>query len=362
MHNIGIIGYGAFGRFLRQSWSELGNARVSFITKTQTETARKMAEEDGVPKYSADHRDLLADPEVEIVAICAPPHLHEQIAVEALKAGKHVLVEKPLAMNPEQAQNIVRAAKESGRVASVNFMMRYSGLMEKLHSLCEEGLLGGLRRVIVENYAGDSGLRPDHWFWDQGKSGGIFVEHGVHFFDIVGWMIGSRSAQVSGLATERAPGIEDKVLAVVEYEDQTMATFYHAFSGYRPLERTTARYVFDRGQVDVEGWIPISLRLRGYVSEEECARLRSLFKGATATATALGEHEIVVSGKSYSVAMDIDLSYTESKDKQAEYARCVQRLMSDMIAAIEDPSHKMRVTLEDGLRSVEIACAAAKTV
>jgi predicted dehydrogenase len=360
MHNIGIIGYGAFGRFLKQSWDSLENARVGFITKTQIETVQRMAEEDGVPKYSSDYHDLLADPETDIVVIATPPHLHERMAVEALRAGKHVFVEKPLAMNPAQAESIIRAAEEAGRVATVNFLMRYGGLMEKFKLVCEESLLGKLRRVIVENYADDSGLRPDHWFWDRSKSGGILIEHGVHFFDLVGWLAESVPTRIEGFASERAPGIQDKVMACVEYENRIMATFYHAFSGFVPLERTTARYVFDRGQVDVFGWIPMELELRGYVSEAELRRLSELFPGSEKKTMPLEQKEVIASGVHYQAATDIKLHYTQSNDKQAEYANCARGLMADMISTIERPGRQMRVDLADGLRSVQTAFAATQ--
>ncbi|MDO8588052.1 MAG: Gfo/Idh/MocA family oxidoreductase [Armatimonadota bacterium] len=361
MHNIGIIGYGAFGRFLKESWEELPNARVTFITKTQVESAKEMAERDGVPKYSADYRDVIADEDVDIVAIATPPYMHKEMAVEALKAGKHTLVEKPLAVSVADAEAILAAARKSGRIGAVNFMMRYSGLVEKLVALRTEGVLGGLNRIIVENYAGDEGLSPDHWFWDRAKSGGILIEHGVHFFDLARWVADSVPTRTVGFATERAPGVQDKVLACVQYEDSTMACFYHSFSRPGNLEETSARYVFDRGEVDVIGWIPMKLRLRGFVSDGELLRLMELFHGGDMRTSPLARKEVVSSGVTYPVSQEITLAYVHSTDKQAEYAACARGLMADMIRSIENPNHAMRVTMEDGLESVRTAQAAAES-
>ncbi|MDO8682366.1 MAG: Gfo/Idh/MocA family oxidoreductase [Armatimonadota bacterium] len=361
MHNIGIIGYGAFGKFLKQSWEQLANAQVTFITKTKVETVRKMAEEDGIPFYSADYRDLLAAPNVDIVVIATPPHLHESMAIEAFRAGKHVLIEKPLAMNPTQAENIIRAEEESGRVGAVNFMMRYSGLMEKLRALRFEGLLGGLTRVIVDNYASDEGLKPGHWFWDRSKSGGIFIEHGVHFFDLAGWLVDSDPSRIVGFATERETGIQDKVLAAVQYANKTMGAFYHAFSQPDDMEETKSTYIFHRGQIEVFGWIPLELRLKGSVTYAELLRLEEIFPGADAQFSPVEKTEIVSSGVRYTVAHEINLAYVENPDKQEEYAKLVRRLMDDFITAIENPAHQMRVTLADGLRSVQTAYSAAES-
>ena len=359
MRNIGIIGYGSFGRFLKRSWDELDDAQTLFITKTKIETVRQMASEDGIPRYSADYRDLIADPDVDIVVVTTPPYLHESVALEALRAGKHVLVEKPLAINPTQAENIIRAAKESGRIALVDFMMRYSGLVEKLLAVRREGLLGDLRRVLVENYAADEGLGRDHWFWDRSKSGGILIEHGVHFFDMVGWLAGSVPLRTVGFASEREPGMQDKVLACVQYENGVMGTFYHSFSRPGDLEETTVTYVFDRGRVDVSGWIPLQLRLRGIVSEAEAERLGELFRGASLLLNPLSQTEVVSSGATYPVSKSIDFTYVQSSDKQAEYANCVRALMADMIAAVDNPEHGTRVELADGLRSLQVAFDAA---
>lgn len=352
--NIGIIGYGAFGRFLKESWETLPDAKVTYITKTKAETARDMAARDGIPKHSDDYRDLLADHEVDIVAIVTPPYLHEKIAVEAFRAGKNVLVEKPPAMNVMEAENIIREVEKAGRIGTVNFMMRYSGLIDKLCDICREKILGDLTRVMVENYASDEGLSPDHWFWDRSRSGGILVEHGVHFFDLVETMVDSRPAKVEGLASERVPGVQDKVFAAVQYKNGVIGTFYHSFAWPSAMEeQTSARYVFHRGIIDVFGWIPTRMKIRGYVSEAELHRLWEMFDDTTFSP--LEPSEIVSSGVKYPIAYSVNFDYVHSVDKQVEYADCVRALMSDLIAAIRDTSHKMRVTLEDGLRSVEIA-------
>ena len=361
MHNIGIIGYGAFGRFLKRSWDELDDAQTLFITKTKVETVRQMASEDGIARYSADYRDLIADPDVDIVVIATPPYLHEPVAVEALRAGKSVLIEKPLAVNPAQADNIIRAAKESGRIALVDFMMRYSGIVEKLLTVCRDGLLGSLRRVVVENYAGDEGLGREHWFWDRSKSGGILIEHGGHFFDMIGWLADSVPSRTVGFASEREPGMQDKVLASVQYENGVMATFYHSFSRPSALEETTIRYVFDRGQVEALGWIPLELRLRGIVSESEAQRLGELFRGASVSLDRLDQTEAVSSGVAYPVSRSVDLTFVQSADKQAEYANCVRALMADLIAAADNPEHRTRVELADGLRSLQVAFDASRS-
>jgi predicted dehydrogenase len=109
-----------------------------------------------------------------------------------LNAGKHVFCEKPLATTLADAEAVLQRAGELRGVLSVDYIMRTNPLYRLIKQLSglhtgEQPVLGDLRRCSLENYAADENLGGDHWFWDQNVSGGIFIEHGVHFFDLFGW-------------------------------------------------------------------------------------------------------------------------------------------------------------------------------
>ena len=107
----------------------------------------------------------------------------------ALEAGKHVICEKPLALTVAQADEMIAAARRNGRLLIANLMQRYNPLFDAVRKLIRSGVLGDFLHGTFENYASDENLPADHWFWDRSKSGGIFVEHGVHFFDLFdGWL------------------------------------------------------------------------------------------------------------------------------------------------------------------------------
>src|SRR6201999_2560602 len=126
---------------------------------------------------------------VDIVYIATPPFLHFDQARQALEAGKHVICEKPLALTTSQADELISIAHRKQRLLVANLMQRYNPLFNLVGQLIERKLLGELLHGYFENYASDENLPPEHWFWDPTKSGGIFIEHGVHFFDMfAGWL------------------------------------------------------------------------------------------------------------------------------------------------------------------------------
>ena len=172
---------------------------------------------------------LFAMPDVHLVYIATPPFLHYEQARAALHAGKHVIVEKPLAVTMEQADEIVALARDTRRLLVTNLMQRYNPLFSQIKALVDSKLLGDVLRGTFENYACDEGLGPDHWFWDRTKSGGIFIEHGVHFFDMFAGWLGVGTVESAGRVLRPGSGIEEQVYCTARYGDVPV-TFYHGFT------------------------------------------------------------------------------------------------------------------------------------
>ena len=143
-----------------------------------------------------------------LVYIATPPFLHYQQSKMALLAGKHVICEKPAALHVKEAEELVRLAKSSNLLYVVNLMQRYNPLYDIVKKIIDEKLLGNFLHGFFENYASDENLKCDHWFWDEEKSGGIFIEHGVHFFDMFSGWLERRSCKCFAAATT---GINQKI-------------------------------------------------------------------------------------------------------------------------------------------------------
>src|SRR5258708_22501531 len=155
--------------------------------------------------------------------------LHVPQVLAALEAGKHVICEKPLAMTVAEADTLIAMARKRDRVLVANLMQRYNPLFDAIKHLIQDQVLGELLHGYFENYASDENLPPEHWFWDRSKSGGIFVEHGVHFFDMFeGWLgpgvvvAAQRSVRPAPHPFPSPPGGEGG--GVSDIEDQVQCT------------------------------------------------------------------------------------------------------------------------------------------
>ncbi len=359
--SLGLIGPRGFGAFCTGAYQEAGVARVAAFAGRDPAALAIAAAQYEVPHTYLDWREMLQDPGVEAVHIVTPPDKHAEMAIASLRAGKHVFVEKPLATTNTDAAAILAAANNAGKVAGVNFVMRYDPLYQTVQAIARSGWLGALTHVGFENYASDEGLGGDHWFWDPVASGGIFVEHGVHFFDIIGAIAGAPAQSVLGRTWIRPDGTnkEDRVQALVTYENGVEASFYHAFNRPGALEKQTAHFAFERGHITLHGWIPTSLELTAIVDEGGFAGLQTLLpleivEDRDFPKTVRGN------GRNLEVTRRV-CAHRSLGGPTPVYLKAVQDAMADFAAAVHDPSHKMRVTAEDGAASVRVAAAARES-
>ena len=346
---IGIIGYGGFGEFIHKAWDEMENARV--VAVCDSDASRNPG---GVAFYESVP-DFLMDEAVDIVSIATPPSSHKDLAIQAMQAEKHVLIEKPLALTEKDALLIKRVAEKAGRVASVNFVLRYNQIVENLREIVRSEVLGKLRRVDLRNYAMQDTVPEGHWFWDPSVSGRILLEHGVHFFDLAGWVIDSPARDAFSLGVERKPGMEDRVFAAVKYENGTVGSYWHSFSRPRELETTTFHFAFDLGEIDMIGWIPLELRIWGWTGKRGLDKINSLGGRLEVNVESTESTRARSSEFVYDVDHLVDAVVTLEDSKLDVYASNLRSIMADLIEAIDDPSHVMRVTLDDAIESVRTA-------
>ena len=360
---IGLIGYRGFGAFCTGAYHEEEAGRVVAYAGRDAEAMAATARLHGVPHTYTDWRALITDPAVELVHIVTPPDKHAEMAIAALQHGKHVLIEKPLAVTNEEADAILDTAKWTGKIAGINYVMRYDPLYEAVTRLARSGWLGGLTHVGFENYASDEGLGGDHWFWDEKQSGGIFVEHGVHFFDVIGDVVDAPAQSVVGWTWNRADGTakEDRVQAAVTYANGVDATFYHAFNRPGDLERQTAHFAFERGHVTLGGWIPNTLHLDALLADEDALEgLRGLLPTLEVAREYPAGHGVRGHGRDYPVRVRVRAT-EQIGTPTAVYRRAVCDALADLAAAVRDPSHRPRVTAADGASSLRVAVAARRS-
>ncbi|MEN6370411.1 MAG: Gfo/Idh/MocA family oxidoreductase [Armatimonadota bacterium] len=353
---IGIIGFGGFGEFTRRSWDEMDNVEV--IAVCDSDPVRAPLD----VMFYQQVGPLLANPHVDIVSIATPPNSHKDIALMALEAEKHVLVEKPLALSEADAREIKRTALRNERIASVDFVLRYNPIVEELEEIVRQEVLGKLRRIDLRNYAMLDQTPEGHWFWNPQISGRIFLEHGVHFFDIAHSLTQSSAKEVCAVSQERKPGIEDRVFAAVVYENGVIGTFWHSFSRPRALETTTFHFAFDLGEIDIFGWIPLDLNIWGWTDKRGLEVLQALEPKIHIDEERMQPAKAASSEFFYDVEYAIHGKSAIGRPKMEVYAENLRAIMNDFVHAIDEPGHSMRVTLDDGIEAVRTAEMATKAV
>lgn len=342
---VGIVGLGRFGEFLLGAYKKMQEVRISAVCDANFQRAWSLAPEGAQAYEKFEH--MLEDPAVELVVIATPPYLHASMAIQAARAGKHVLVEKPLATSLEEAEAVIKAARETRVCLTVNHVLRFHPLYQLVFRLIREGIFGELELFTLVNLATNEGIDPLHWFWDVTKSGGIHVEHGVHFFDLCNQLVGAVPTSVQGYAFVGAHGRVDRVAAVVGYGHKVFASFYHSFDRPRCVERTTLHLGLTRGEITVEGWIPVRFVAHGLVGSEDLETLRHRLE--------LPLEVVGLQGSWVQIRVEII-----RPDRQEDYKRAIQALMKDCARAILE-KRAPSVTPEDALASVAVAIQAQQT-
>lgn len=375
-YKIGIIGYGGFGRFLHHWWAKLENIEVVAIA----DSGKHPHNVENCRNYH-DWKDLINDTEIDIVSIVTPPNLHVEMACEAMKAGKHVLLEKPVAISEQGALQILNVQKETDMIITVDHMIRYNPIIQTFMQLGQSGAFGKLRHVVVNNYAQDAALPVHHWFWEEELSGGIHVEHGVHFFDIVNALSGQQYSKVYGVSNSRNESQRDRMAAMVLYNDGLIANYYHAFSGPGLFEQTTISLAYDLARVEIEGWIPLKGTVKAMVNEESKEQLKSIPGwtinktetlnnlrdvsrpegwGASDPSPSTDKELTYCGGIAYDVDEMVSGTFEIPQTKGEVYGKSVQLILSDLIQKIENKDHKLTVTIEDAFEGLKIAILASQ--
>ena len=354
---LGVIGCGGFARFALEQFTQVPGVRVAAVCDVFLPAAEKTAEQFGAQVIS-EPEELSARPDVDLVYIATPPFLHHPFGLRALQSKKHVICEKPLAVTLEQADEMIDEARRHNLALAANLMQRYNPLYAAVKTLIETRLLGEFLHGYFENYATDEGLGPSHWFWDREKSGGIFVEHGVHFFDMFeGWLGPGRvvSAQRS-LRPES--GVEEQVQCVVRYGETVCVNFYHGFHQPGRTDRQEMRFLFERGDLTLFEWVPTRGRIRAVTDEESTKALCELFPDSELNVIeTYGGDDRACKGrfKEIDAGQRIELTFGEGVAKMKLYAELLRAMLEDQLAWIRDNSHTRRISEENGRSSLAYA-------
>lgn len=248
---IGVIGAGSIGKAHVKAATAVG-AELVAVVDVNSKAAEALGKEFNVPDVETDYKKLLARDDVDAITVALPNFLHAPVSLAALKAGKHVFCEKPMAMNVAECKKVNEAAKKAKKVFQVGLHQRHQADSRIARQMIAEGRLGGVYHAIVRAIRRRGVPGRGGWFTTKSKAGGgPMADIGVHMLDLTCWLMGhpkpvAVSAQTyrkimhrddytyTGMwATPVAGGptdVEDYVAALIRFEGGVTATLECAWA------------------------------------------------------------------------------------------------------------------------------------
>lgn len=271
---IGVIGVGAIGVPHLETYQKMEGVKVWAVADIDKKRADAVAKGHDVPHVFTDCRKLLKLKEIDGVSICLPNAFHAPAAVAALRAGKHVLLEKPMAVNAREAAKIVRAANKARKHVMMAMSVRMGGDSQALKEIVDSGELGDI--YYVRGYWIRRNGIPHGWFRKKELSGGgPVVDLGVHLLDLMWWLIGQPQPLTVSASTFAKLGVKGKGYgdwgvgdpnAKVDVEDLAAALIRFKGGITASLETSWASYIeHDMSQIQLLGtkggatWKPLQV-------------------------------------------------------------------------------------------------------
>lgn len=217
---------------------QLDRVEVTAVAARSGERARAAAERWGVPLWFGSYEALLACDDVDAVYVATPNSLHRPWAIAALDAGKHVLVEKPLAANTADATQLADAADDSDLVVMEAFHWRYHPLVAQMQDILDSGMLGSIERVEGRFEVGAGRIPLDDIRYVLGLGGGAMMDIGVYPAGWLIWVMGGVPDVVSAHATCPVPDVDGRIEAEVEWSTGVRGFLVGSMMG--PAEETVA--------------------------------------------------------------------------------------------------------------------------
>lgn len=221
MLNVGIIGLGGIARSHCEAIKSLDNVQVLAVADLFEAPRQHYMETYDIPKGYTSHTELLEDDEIDAVAVVLGHQLHHRLTVDSLNAGKHVLVEKPMAISLEQCDEMIEAADANDRKLMVGLSQHFYGTSLAAKAILDSGELGPLITAVcyMSKNWGHAGRRPQ--YRSRYHGGGMWLANGVHVVDRLTWVMSSQAMSVSASIGTRAhyQAGDDSATAFIRYKN-----------------------------------------------------------------------------------------------------------------------------------------------
>ena len=334
MIRVGVIGCGKIAQVRHIPEYEANpDAKIVALFDVNVQRTRVLAEAHGCRAYET-LEELLADPDIDAVSVCTSNATHAQSTIDALKSGKHVLCEKPMAITIEECEEMVEAARAAGKKLMIDQNQRFARAHVRAKELLDSGRIGKVLTFRTafghsgpETWSVDPGTGS--WFFDPKRAAmGAMADLGVHKTDLVQWLIGQTVvAATAKIATldKRDPegnlvGVDDNALCIYQMDGGAMGTMTASWTYYGPEDNSTVIYGTEgvmRIYDDPAHSIVIDLKS----GETECYDVEAIQTNDNQTASGIidafiecleGDTEPAISGESVLSAMRAVFACIES--------------------------------------------------
>ncbi len=283
-----LIGAGRAGLIHAENVSRnIQGAELHAVCDADSMTLKRAADEYSAPLRFTDFKEACASPEIDAVIIVTPTHLHRRIACEAASQGKHIFLEKPMAITVDECLEINEAVENADVKLQIGFMRRFDRFFMRAKEILDSGELG---RIMVIRSTGRGPGLPPPWIYDIAKSNGILAEVNSHDFDSVRWLAGSDIVRVYAEAgnfkcqdaAAEWPDFYDNAVVSLRFENGTIGTIDGTCPcgyGYDArVELLCEKGVLFIGNTAEKGLTEV--RIDGKVEERAVRSWRDLFKSA----------------------------------------------------------------------------------
>lgn len=216
MYQIGIVGYGGMGGWHAEQLMSMPDFQLAGVYDIDPEKIRKAGQK-GIRGYSS-LEELPGDGSVRTVILAVPNNFHQELSVRALRAGKNVICEKPVTRNSGELEDVIRTAKETGRLFSVHQNRRWDRDFLTVKKVLEDGTVG--KPFYIESRVQGSKGIPGDWRCVKEAGGGMLLDWGVHLIDQLMWLVKSPVTEVCAhLLSVKFPAVDDNFKLMMRFEN-----------------------------------------------------------------------------------------------------------------------------------------------
>jgi len=235
IHGVGQVAYAHAA-----SWLKNPHVKIVSVTSRRRESAQRLIDKFGLDcTVGTDFNQVLADERVDIVNLSGPNHVHTEQGIAAARAGKHILIEKPMCLSMEENRALCEAVAEAGVKSVVSFVLRWNPLVENLKSLLAAGAVGEVFYVEVDYWHGISDWWSGfEWAHKIETGGSTMLTGGCHAVDAIRWLSGQEIVEVSGFGNNQKGSFEydANVVAVLKFADGAIGKTSALFDAEMPYQ------------------------------------------------------------------------------------------------------------------------------